>query len=253
MTFVAITGASGLIGRLLSETLSARGTRVRPLVRRDPSGDEIRWDPAKGAIDREALEGASAVIHLAGENVGAGRWSEARKKRILDSRVQGTELIASCIADSSIRPACLVSASAVGWYGSRGDEPLDESASGGQDFLAEVCARWETSTQAAADAGIRVVHARMGVVLDPEGGALAKMLLPFKMGAGGRVGDGRQWMSWISRPDVVNALIHLMDDESLRGPVNVVAPEPVTNATFTRALGKALRRPTLFPIPAMAI
>jgi uncharacterized protein len=253
VSFVAITGASGLIGRLLTETLRARGTRVRPLVRREASGDQIHWDPAQGTVDREALEGASAVIHRAGENVGAGRWSEARKKRILDSRVQGTGLIASCVAQMSIRPACLISASAVGWYGSRGDETLDETASGGDDFLAGVCAQWEASTQAASDAGIRVVHARMGVVLDPEGGALAKMLLPFKMGAGGRVGDGHQWMSWISRPDVVNALIHLMNDETMRGPVNIVAPKPVTNVTFTRALGKALRRPTLFPVPAMAI
>lgn len=253
MSFVAITGASGLIGRLLTETLRERGTRVRPLVRRAPSGDEIHWDPAQGTLDREALEGASAVIHLAGENVGAGRWNEARKRRIMDSRVQGTDLIARCVAQMSTRPACLISASAVGWYGSRGEEPLDEGASGGDDFLAQVCARWEANTQPAIDAGIRVVHARIGVVLDPEGGALAKMLLPFKMGVGGRVGDGRQWMSWISRPDVVHALIHLMDDASLQGPVNVVAPEPVTNATFTRALGKALRRPTLFPVPTMAI
>jgi uncharacterized protein (TIGR01777 family) len=210
----------------------------------------IHWDPSTNTLDAAALEGFDAVVHLAGESIAAGRWTAAQKKRILDSRVQGTRLLANTLAQLQRRPSVMVSASAVGFYGDCGDRILREDSPPGNDFLATVCREWEASTEAATKAGIRVVHLRSGVVLAKEGGALAKMLLPFKMGVGGRIGSGRQYMSWIDLEDEVGVILHCLSHESLRGPVNSVGPSPVTNAEFTKALGRALSRPTIFPLPA---
>jgi uncharacterized protein (TIGR01777 family) len=211
------------------------------------------WDPAKGAIDRAALEGLDAVIHLAGENIAAARWTEEQKARILNSRVKGTELLSDAVAGLSNPPKAFVAASATGYYGNRGDESLDESSSAGNNYLARVCIPWEKATEAASRAGIRVTNLRFGVVLSADGGALAKMIGPFKLGLGGRMGSGRQYMSWIELSDVVGAVNHVLATESLQGPVNVVAPKPVTNAEFTAALGTVLSRPTFFNMPAFAV
>ena len=222
---------------------------MRGLVRPGRSADDgIAWDPEGGRIDVTALEGVDAIVHLAGENVGDGRWTASKKQRIRDSRVKGTALLADAIGQLTRKPAVWVSGSAVGYYGDRGNAQVDETAPRGSDFLAEVTGAWE----AAADGvqGVRVVHPRLGLVLAPHGGALAKMLLPFKLGVGGKLGSGTQGMSWIALDDTVRALAHLMDTPSLVGPVNVCAPEPVSNATFTRALGQALHRPTALTVPA---
>jgi len=222
---------------------------VRGLVRPGRSADDgIAWDPEGGRIDFAALDGVDAIVHLAGENVGDGRWTASKKQRIRDSRVKGTALLADAIGRLTRKPAVWVSGSAVGYYGDRGNAQVDETAPRGSDFLAEVTGAWE----AAADGvqGVRVVHPRLGLVLAPHGGALAKMLLPFKLEVGGKLGSGTQGMSWIALDDTVRALAHLMDTPSLVGPVNVCAPEPVSNATFTRALGQALHRPTALTVPA---
>ncbi|MEM9068210.1 MAG: TIGR01777 family oxidoreductase [Myxococcota bacterium] len=251
MTTVAITGASGLIGSALRRSLEADGHRVRAMVRRAPQGDEIGWSPAEGTLDAAALEGVDAVVHLAGESVASGRWSEARKERIRSSRVQGTDLLARALAGCTNPPRVLVSASAIGFYGSRGDETLVESAGPGEGFLAEVCAAWESAADPARDAGLRVVHPRIGIVLAKDGGALSKMLTPFRMGVGGVVGSGTQFMSWIHLDDVVGMLRFVIEHE-VDGPFNAVGPAPVTNAEFTRALGRALKRPTFLPLPRFA-
>ena len=250
---IAITGASGLIGSALSRALLRDGYEVHPLVR-TPHGapGEIPWDPAAGQIDGAALEGFDAVIHLAGENIGQ-RWTPAVRERILESRVQGTQLLAGALASLRHPPEVLVSASAVGYYGDCGDQPLDESAPAGDDFLAEVTQAWEAAAKPAADAGIRVVHPRSGMVLSPHGGALARMLPPFRFGVGGRMGHGRQWTSWIALDDEIAAIRFLVDTPTLAGPVNVTSPRPVTNAEFTRVLGRVLGRPTLFTVPAAAL
>ena len=257
---VAVTGASGLIGRALVERLEAAGHWAVPVVRtgdsrREPtSGDRptLRWDPDAGEIDAAGLEGLDAVFHLAGEPIAARRWSPEQKQRIAESRIQGTTVLAEALAGLSKPPGVLVSASAIGYYGSRSDEPLDESSSGGDDFLAQVCRDWEAAADPARSAGIRVVHPRTGVVLSQSGGALAEMLPFFRLGLGGRVGDGRQWMSWITLHDEVEALMWLLTAD-LEGPVNLTAPEPVTNRELTKALGRALRRPTLLPTPKPAL
>ena len=249
---VAISGASGLVGGALAESLIAGGHTVRRLVRGDARGDDVRWDPEAGAIDAAKLEGVDTFVHLAGEGIASGRWNAEKKRRIRESRVQGTGLVARTLAALSRRPSVLVCASAVGFYGPRGDEELDESAPPGTSFLSEVCRAWESAADPARAAGIRVVHTRFGVVLSDKGGALAKMLTPFRMGAGGRIGSGRQWMSWISIDDVVGAINHALATASAAGPVNVVAPNPVTNAEFTKTLGRVLSRPTVFPMPAFA-
>jgi len=212
----------------------------------------VRWDPARGMLDAAGLEGVDTVVHLAGENVGR-RWTAARRREIVESRVRGTRLLAESCARLTTKPEVLVSASAIGIYGVRGDEWLEESSATGDDFLAEVGRAWEDATAPARDAGIRVVHLRIGIVLNPAGGALAKMLLPFQLGVGGRLGSGRQWMSWISREDLVGAIHHALQTPSLQGPVNAVAPAPVTNAEFTRTLARVLRRPALAPVPAVAL
>lgn len=246
---ILVTGASGLVGSALVPLLAGGGHEVARLGRSTPGPGDIRWDPDAGVLDAAALEGFDGVIHLAGENI-AGRWNAARKRRIKDSRVRGTRLLAETLAGLERPPRVLVSASAIGFYGDRGDKELSEESPAGTGFLTEVCREWEAATEAAAGKGIRVVHARLGVVLSRDGGALAKMLTPFKLGAGGIVGSGRQYMSWITLEDTVAALAHLLVTETAAGPVNVVAPVPVTNREFTKALGRALRRPTLFPLPA---
>ncbi|MET0344036.1 MAG: TIGR01777 family oxidoreductase [Polyangiales bacterium] len=251
MSIIAITGASGFVGSALAAFLRARGDRVRPMVRPGRRAEDgIAWDPAGGQVDEAALAEVDAIVHLAGENVGDGRWTAAKKQRIRDSRVDGTSLLAGALARMAKRPAVWVSGSAVGFYGDRGDARVDESASMGNDFLAEVTRAWEAAAAPARAVGVRVVHPRMGLVLAPHGGALAKMLLPFKLGLGGKLGSGTQGMSWIALNDAVRALVHLVDTAALEGPVNVTAPEPVTNAAFTRALGEALHRPTALTVPA---
>jgi uncharacterized protein (TIGR01777 family) len=253
MMRIAVSGASGLVGTALTTAVESDGHAVLRLVRgAAASADSVAWDPERATIDAAKLDGVDAVVHLAGEGIAAKRWSDEQKRRIRDSRVKGTRLVAETLAKLPRKPSALVCASAVGFYGPRGDEELDESSASGEGFLAEVCRAWEASADPARDAGIRVVHARFGVVLSAKGGALAKMLTPFILGVGGRLGSGRQWMSWIAIDDVVGALRHAVSTPALVGPVNAVAPNPVTNAEFTRALGDALGRPTIFPMPAFA-
>lgn len=251
---VVVTGATGLVGTPLVFSLEKAGARVIHGTRRLPTNAsrEMYWNPETGEIDSDKLEGAAAVVHLAGENIAGRRWSEAFKREIRDSRVKGTRLIAGAIAHAKDKPKALVCASAIGYYGNRGDEKLTENSPPGNDFLADVCRAWEAECQPARDAGVRVVNTRIGVILSPKGGALAKMLTPFKLGLGGKIGDGRQYMSWVALDDVVGALHHAVANASLSGPANLTAPNPVTNADFTATLGRVLHRPTVFPMPAFA-
>ncbi len=249
---VAITGASGLIGSMLVPALAAAGHQVIRIVRKPPGPGEIRWDPAGAGLDPKALSGIDAVVHLAGENIAEGRWTEARKRAILDSRKLGTRLIAEAVVRSPNGPRTLISASAIGIYGDRGDEELTEAGPPGSGFLPEVCIAWEAATAPAADAGRRVVRVRTGLVLSTAGGLLQRMLLPFRLGVGGRLGDGRQWMSWIAGADLVGVFRHVLEG-AISGPVNAVAPGAVRNREFTAALGKALHRPTVLPVPSLAI
>ncbi|WP_420127167.1 TIGR01777 family oxidoreductase [Longimicrobium sp.] len=250
---VAVSGSTGLIGGALVERLRREGHTVARLVRsaKNAGAGDIAWDPDAGTIDRAALEGVDAVVHLAGENVGT-RWTEEKKRRIRDSRIKGTRLISETISRLARPPRVLVQASATGFYGDRGDEALDEASAPGAGFLAEVVRDWEGASGLAESAGIRVVKLRIGVVLAPKGGALEKLLLPFRMGVGGRMGTGRQWMPWISLDDGVEVILRAIRDERLRGPVNAIAGS-VRNADFTEALGRALHRPTLFPIPSFGM
>ncbi|MHB1193782.1 MAG: TIGR01777 family oxidoreductase [Longimicrobiales bacterium] len=253
---VAVTGASGLVGQALTHFLTTGGHTVLPLVRRKERavGGAIHWNPRTGEIDAEALARADAVVHLAGASIAGGRWTDDRKKVIRESRVQGTDLLSRTLASlGSKAPRVLVSGSATGYYGNRGDERLDESAGPGGGFLAEVVKAWEAAASPAERAGIRVVRLRTGVVISPAGGALGQMLLPFKMGVGGRLGSGRQYFSWVDLDDLVAAIVHVLYEPSLQGPVNATAPNPVTNAAFTDALGRALGRPTVLPVPAFAV
>ncbi len=250
---IALSGATGLIGSAVGEELRSHGATVLRLTRRPPrDSSEIAWDPQTGVSDPERLSGLRAVVHLAGENIAAGRWTAAMKQRIRESRVIGTRSLCETLVRASSPPQTFVCASAIGYYGDRGDELLDESSPPGSGFLPEVCREWEAAAEPARAAGIRVVHLRIGVVLSRSGGALAQMLLPFRLGLGGRVGPGTQFMSWISRPDVAGVVAHVLTHAQLSGPVNTVAPNPVTNAEFTRILGKVLRRWTIFPLPAFA-
>ena len=248
---ILVSGSHGLVGKAAIKSLTNDGHEVVRLVRHQPIvGDpEIWWDPSEGRIDRERLEGHEVVVHLAGESIASGRWSSEKKRSILESRVKGTLLLSEALARLSRPPSVFLSASAIGYYGDRDDELLTEQSAPGNDFLAKVCMEWEGATTAASEKGIRTVHTRFGIILDDKGGALGKMLTPFRMGIGGRVGSGKQWMSWIALDDVVNGLKFLMGETSTRGPVNFVAPNPVTNAEFTKTLGRALSRPTIFPIP----
>jgi uncharacterized protein (TIGR01777 family) len=252
---VAVTGASGLIGSAVRRRLEAAGHRVSRLVRRTAGPGEISWDPAIGSLNPTALEGVDAVVHLSGENVGA-RWTTERKALIRSSRVAGTRLVSETLASLQRPPEVLVSASAVGIYGNRGDEVLTEESPPGnpnRDFLVSVTQEWEKAAEPARVEGIRVVHPRFGVVLSPAGGALRKMLLPFRLGLGARLGTGNQWMSWISIDDAVEAVHEALVDDGLEGPVNVTSPEPVTNRDFTRTLARVLSRPALFAVPEPAL
>jgi uncharacterized protein (TIGR01777 family) len=251
---VAVTGASGLVGSALVPFLSKSGHEVVRLVRRGPRAeDEVRWDPARGEIDAAGLEAVEGVVHLSGENLAGGRWTEARKARLIDSRVGSTRTLARALAALKRPPTVLVSMSAIGYYGSRGDAWLDESSPAEGDFLARLCVDWEAAATPAGGVGIRVVHPRLGVVLSPAGGALGKMLLPFRAGLGGVVGPGTQYMSWVAIDDVLGAIDHALVADGPGGVFNLVAPEPVTNREFTRTLGRVLGRPTLIPVPAFAL
>ena len=253
---VLISGSTGLIGSAVAANLRDAGHETAGLVRPGSAatGANVRWDPSAGDIDADALVGFDAVVHLAGESI-SGRWTRARKDRIADSRVQGTQTLCKALAalDAAARPAVLIGASAVGYYGDRGDDLLAEDAGPGKMFLSDVCGQWEAATASAAGAGIRVANARFGVVLSARGGALRKMLTPFGMGLGGRIGSGRQYVSWIALGDAVAAIRWIIDHAALAGPVNVASPNPVTNAQFAAALGRALRRPALLPTPAFAL
>lgn len=250
---VAITGSSGLIGTALAASLRARGDSVLRVLRSpSPPADATTWDPATGAIDPSAFVGVDAVVHLAGVGIGDRRWNDAHKAAVLDSRVDGTTLLSQTLADIDGGPSVLLSGSAIGFYGDTGDTPVDESSPRGTGFLADVCAAWEASTAAAEAAGIRVAHLRTGVVQSTNGGALKKLLLPFKLGVGGKIGSGRQFMSWITIQDQVSAIEYLLDNE-ISGPVNLTAPTPVTNAEYTKALGAAVKRPTIFPVPPFVL
>lgn len=248
---VAVTGASGLIGTALVRSLEADGHRVRRITRRADAGPgSVRWDPDRGELDRSALEGIDAAVHLAGEPIAVpgSRWTAARKRRVVDSRVNGTTLLAEALADLDPRPAVLVSGSAIGFYGDRGDERLTEDSPPGDGFMAGVVARWELAARPAEEAGIRVPRIRTGLVLARKGGSLGPMLPLFRLGLGGRLGGGRQWWSWISMTDEVAAIRFLLERD-LTGPVNLTGPEPVTNAVFTKVLGRVLGRPAVLPVP----
>jgi hypothetical protein len=246
---VLLSGASGLIGAALIPSLEAQGYSVTRLIRGVPSGvNQIAWDPAR-PIASESVSGFEAVIHLAGESV-VGRWTAEKKARILESRVLGTRHLSEALAKSAKPPRVLISASAIGYYGDRGEEILNEESTSGKGFLPRVCHEWEAATQAASDAGIRVAHIRIGVVLSSKGGALQPMLLPFKLGLGGRIGSGRQWLSWIDIDDLVGAVHHVLKTDSLHGAVNMVSPEPARNLAFTKLLAGVLSRPAIFAMPA---
>ena len=249
---ILVSGSHGLVGKALSNSLTNEGHEVVRLVRHERSfaALEVEWHPNQGRIDSQHLEGLDAVVHLAGESIASGRWSEEKKRSIRESRTKGTALLSESLARLSRPPSVFLSASAIGYYGNRGDELLSETSPPGNDFLAGVCVEWEAATKPAVEKGIRTVLTRFGIILDGEGGALAKMLTPFRMGIGGRIGDGKQWMSWIALADVVIGLKFLIAGESIHGPVNLVSPNPVTNAEFTRTLGRTLSRPTIFPVPA---
>ena len=249
---ILVSGSHGLVGKALIQSLTTDGHEVLRLVRgaRTLGTAEIEWHPNQGQLDGQHLEGLDVVVHLAGESIASGRWTESKKRAIRESRVKGTSLLSGVLAQLSRPPLVFLSASAIGYYGDRGDELLTEQSAPGEDFLSSVCVEWENATKPAMEKGIRTIHARFGVILAAGGGALGQMLTPFRMGIGGRVGTGKQWMSWIALGDVVNGLKFLIADKPVQGAVNFVAPNPVTNAEFTKTLGRVLSRPTLFPVPA---
>jgi uncharacterized protein (TIGR01777 family) len=252
---ILVTGASGFVGSSLIPFLTRHTHEVTRLVRSRPQtgAQEIFWDPEGGKLDKTLLEGFDAVVHLAGENLSAGRWTKRRKQRILESRVAGTRLLARALADLKQPPEVMVSTSAIGFYGDRGTEILHEESGPGTGFLADVCRQWEQSADAEKGKGIRLVTLRLGMVLSSAGGVLPRMLTPFRIGVGGRVGDGTQFMSWIVLDDLLEIILFICTQPSLRGAVNAVAPEPVTNLVFTQTLGRVLRRPAVMPVPAFAI
>ena len=251
---ITISGATGMIGSALVARLREGGHAVRRLVRsaRDAQPGDVRWDPASETLDARVLEGSDAIVHLAGAPI-ARRWTTEHKREIRESRLRGTELIARAVAAMEVKPRVVLSGSAVGYYGDRGDELLDESSAPGNDFLGTLAREWEGAAAPIADAGVRLVLLRTGIVLAPDGGALEKLLLPFKLGVGGPIGGGRQWMSWISLDDHLGAMEHALFTDTLAGPVNLVAPNPVTNATFATTLGRVLKRPALLPLPGFAL
>jgi uncharacterized protein (TIGR01777 family) len=248
---IVISGASGLIGTQLVAKLSSSGHEVVRLVRRSPKSGEIQWNPKSGTLDAAALEGADAVIHLSGAGIGDKRWSDGYRKEILDSRTATTALLAKTMASLSRKPSVFLSGSAIGIYGARNDEQLTEVSTHGTGFLAEVCEQWEAAAKPAVDAGIRTVYLRTGIVLSPKGGALKKLLPLFKLGVGGKFGNGKQWQSWISIDDEIGAIEHLLT-ANVSGAVNLTAPNPVTNAEFTKVLASVLKRPAIVPVPTFA-
>ena len=250
---ILVSGSSGLIGSALAPLLSARGHSITRLVRLDPQPGQVQWDPERGTIEAARLEGFDSVVHLAGQNIAAGRWTPEQKASIRVSRVKGTRILSEALAVLPAPPPILICASAIGYYGDRGDEVLHEESAAGSGFLPEVCRAWEAAAAPARKMGIRVINLRTGVVLSAAGGALAKMLPAFKTGLGGVIGSGRQYMSWIALDDVVGAIDHALSNTALDGPVNVVAPHPLTNREFTVTLGRVLSRRTLFPLPAFAV
>ena len=251
---IAVTGSTGLVGTALIDALQAEGEQVRRVVRRPTTAgrDEVHWDPAAGTIDAAQFNDVDAVVHLAGENIAAHRWSSAFKDKILDSRVRGTQLLSETLASLAVKPAVFVSASAIGYYGDRGAERVDESSPPGGGFLAGLCKEWEAATHAARDADIRTVNLRIGVVMSPKGGALSQMLTPFRLGLGGVIGSGSQYISWIAIEDLVRAIRFVLHAAAVSGPTNAVAPEPVTNRELTKTLGRVLGRPTVFSMPVFA-
>ncbi|MEX2207693.1 MAG: TIGR01777 family oxidoreductase [Myxococcota bacterium] len=253
MARIAIAGASGLVGKRLCALLAADGHALLRLVRRPAAGPgEVEWDPAAGRLEPAALEGIDAFVHLSGASIASGRWSPARKSEIVRSRTVSTRLVAATLARVGSKPS-LVAASAIGYYGDRGGEWLDETSRPGRGFLPEVCVEWERACDAAREAGLRVVNVRIGVALDPSGGALSAMLVPFRLGLGGKIGSGAQYVSWITLDDLVAAFRHCLVSTTLTGPVNAVAPAPVTNAELTRALSRVLGRPAFLRVPASAL
>ncbi len=249
---IAIAGASGLVGSALIPKLTADGVSVTRLVRSAPKSGEIEWHPNQASVDFHTLEGFDAFVNLAGENIAAGRWSDEQKRKIRDSRVSGTHLLSEAIAKMDRKPGSFICASATGIYGDRDDETLDEQSDSGSGFLAGVCREWEKACEPAIKAAVRVVNLRLGPILAREGGMLAKLLTPFKMGMGGKVGSGKQFISWIALDDVVSAIKLAISDQTVRGPLNIVSPNPVTNEEFTRTLGHVLNRPTALAMPAFA-
>jgi hypothetical protein len=249
---ILISGSTGLIGTALTTALEGLGHTVIPLKRGTKQTGVAWWDPAGGEIDLSGAGAIDVVVHLAGANVAGSRWTAAYKQELMDSRRLSTQLLSEALVGMGEKPAVLISASGVGYYGDLGDEVATERTALGNGFLCNICKEWEAATQPAADEGIRVVNARIGIVLSTKGGALTKMLTPFKLGAGGKVGSGKQYMSWVSLQDLIKMLLFLMTEKHLSGPVNLVAPNPVTNLAFTKALGRALKRPTIAPLPAFA-
>ncbi len=250
---VLVTGATGLIGTALCDALRERDDLAIAITRGRHGPGELSWDPERGELEADRLEGADAIVHLAGESIGNARWTPETKRRILESRTKGTTLLAKTVASLVDPPRVLVSGSAIGYYGDRGDDVLTEESVPGGGFLSDVAVRWEESVAAADQAGIRTVRVRTGIVLAREGGALARLLLPFKLGLGGRIGSGRQWMSWIALEDEVGAILHAIDHEDVIGAMNATAPNPVTNRDFTETLGHVLNRPTKVPTPLTAL
>jgi hypothetical protein len=249
---ILLTGSTGLIGSALSEHLEAQGHKIYPLHRNPSTEKKHYWFPEENRIHLDDEIKLDSVIHLAGENIADSRWSQKKKERILNSRVYGTRLLAETLSELRHKPELLISGSAIGYYGDTGDNIVDEDSNRGTGFLSDVATAWESATQAAEDAGIRTIHIRTGIVLSPNGGVLQKMLLPFNMGLGGVVGNGNQYMSWISINDIVRIIEYMLGDNKLSGPYNLVAPQPVTNYVFTKSLGRVLHRPTISPLPAFA-
>ena len=247
---ILITGSSGLIGTALQRSLASEGHTIYRMGRDTDSGGTFYWQPMEGIIQFDESKQIDVVINLAGSNISDGRWSLKKKKIIFDSRIQSTQLLSRTLANLKRPPKVFISSSAIGFYGETGTDPVDETSEVGKDFLADVANQWEQATQAAMNVGIRTVNIRTGIVLSPDGGALKKMLFPFKMGLGGVIGSGNQYMSWVSVTEVTQIISHILKTDSLQGPVNMVSPEPATNYSFTKSLGKALHRPTLFPMPA---
>lgn len=251
---VLISGASGLLGSAYSDYLSKKGHDVFKLVRREPASDkELFWNPMKSELDLKNIEGFDSIINFSGKNIGLGRWTIKNKKVIYESRILSTTLLSESIAKLDNPPESFLSSSAVGYYGDTGSEFINEGAEPGEGFLSDLCVNWEKATMPAVRAGVKVIQLRSGVVLSAEGGALAKMLTPFRLGLGGRLGSGRQYFSWIMIDDHLRALYHLMTSDNIQSPVNVVSPEPVKNSEFTKILAKVLKRPAIFPVPAFVL